>query len=48
VLFAKYNWNEEVKEYEMDRSCSTNGDYDCMYDIGWKVRKKVLTRRIRK
>jgi hypothetical protein len=24
-LFAKYNYNYEVKEYEMDRACNTNG-----------------------
>jgi hypothetical protein len=25
VLFTKYNWNDEVKEDEMGRACSTNG-----------------------
>jgi hypothetical protein len=26
VLFAKYNWNNQVKEDEMGGSCSTNGE----------------------
>jgi hypothetical protein len=25
VLFSKYNYNDQVKEDEMDRACSTNG-----------------------
>jgi hypothetical protein len=25
VLFAQYNWNDQVKEQKMGRACSTNG-----------------------
>jgi hypothetical protein len=31
VLLTKHNWNDEVKEDEMGRECSTNwGDEDCV------------------
>jgi hypothetical protein len=26
VLFAKYNWNDQVRGGEMDRACSTNDE----------------------
>jgi hypothetical protein len=31
VLFSKYNQNDQVKEDEMGRACSTNGgEEECM------------------
>jgi hypothetical protein len=26
VLFAKYNWNNQVKKNEIGKACSTNGE----------------------
>jgi hypothetical protein len=31
--FAKYNWNDQVKEDEMDRACNTNGEKRNAYRI---------------
>jgi hypothetical protein len=43
-LFSKYNYNDQVKEDEMGRACSTNGGEDaCIYDIGGKSRRKETT-----
>jgi hypothetical protein len=25
VLFSKYNWNDQVKDDEMERACTMNG-----------------------
>jgi hypothetical protein len=33
VLFTKYNENDHVKENEMDRECSTNGEKRNLYRI---------------
>jgi hypothetical protein len=33
VLFAKYKWNDHVKEDEMGRACSTNGEMKNAYRI---------------
>jgi hypothetical protein len=41
VLFAKYYWNDHVKEYEMGRACSTLGDER----NGGKARRKETTRK---
>jgi hypothetical protein len=36
----KYNQNDQVKEDEMGRACSTNGgEEECMSDIGGKARR---------
>jgi hypothetical protein len=32
-LFAKYNWNYQVKEDEMGRACRTNGEKTNAYRI---------------
>jgi hypothetical protein len=45
-LFAKYNYNYQVKEDEMDRACSTHGgDEECLEDFGGKAGKKYITRK---
>jgi hypothetical protein len=33
VLFSKYNQNDQVKEDEMGRACSTNGEKRNAYKI---------------
>jgi hypothetical protein len=36
-----YNWNDEVTEDEVGRSCSTIGVEDeCMWNIGGKAKRK--------
>ena len=43
-LFAEYNQNDQVKDYEMRRACSTNGvDEEFIQNIGGKARKKEIT-----
>jgi hypothetical protein len=42
---AKYNQNDEVKEDEIGRENSKNGEEECMQDIGGKARRKETTRR---
>jgi hypothetical protein len=43
VLFAKYNYNDQVKEDEMGRACSMNGGQEeCIQDFGGKARRKDL------
>jgi hypothetical protein len=39
------NYNDQVKEDVMDRACSTNGEEECIYDIGGKARRKETTRK---
>jgi hypothetical protein len=40
-LFAKYNWNYQVKEDEMSRACSTNGgEEECIQEFGGKAGRK--------
>jgi hypothetical protein len=43
-LLPKHNWNDRVKEDTMGRACSTNGDEECIWDIGDKARRKETTR----
>jgi hypothetical protein len=46
VLFGKYNQNDQVKENEMGRTCSTNGgEEECIEDFGRKARMKDTTRK---
>jgi hypothetical protein len=46
VLFAVYNYNDQVKENETDRACSTNGgEEERIEDIGGKARRKETTRK---
>jgi hypothetical protein len=46
-LFAKYNSNDQVKEDEMGRACSANGEEEeCIEDFGGKARRKETTRKI--
>jgi hypothetical protein len=33
ILFAKHNENDQVKEDEMGRACSMNGEKRCAYRI---------------
>jgi hypothetical protein len=41
VFFAKYNKNDEVKEDEIGRACSTNeGEDVSIYNICGKARRK--------
>jgi hypothetical protein len=40
VLFAKYNYNNQVKEDEMGRACSTHGE-----NFIGKARRKEPTRK---
>jgi hypothetical protein len=45
-LFVKYNYNDEVREDEMGRACSTKGrEAERIYDIGEKARSKENTRK---
>jgi hypothetical protein len=40
ILFSKHYLNDQDKEDEMGRACSTNGGEDeCIYDIGVKSRR---------
>jgi hypothetical protein len=43
VLFAKYNYNDQVKENDMGRACSTNGENRNAYML--LVRKVEKTTR---
>jgi hypothetical protein len=46
VLFSKYNQNDQVKEDEMGRACSTNREEaECIQDIGGKARRKETARK---
>jgi hypothetical protein len=46
VLFARYNKNDQVKEYENDRACSMNGrEAKCIYDFCEKARMKKTNRK---
>jgi hypothetical protein len=41
VLFAKYNWNDQVKEDMIGGACSTNGgEEERLHVIGRKARGK--------
>jgi hypothetical protein len=46
VIFAKYNWNDQVEEDEMSRACSTNGAKRnaYMFLVGKQEGKKPLGR----
>jgi hypothetical protein len=42
-----YNWNEQVKEYEMGRASSMYGrEAQCIQEFGGKARRKKTTRKI--
>jgi hypothetical protein len=45
MFFAKYNSNDQVKEDEMDRVCSIQGD-EGICDFGAKSRRKQTTEKI--
>jgi hypothetical protein len=46
AVFAKYNWNVQVKEVEMDRACSTNGgEEECIQGFVGKARRKEITKK---
>jgi hypothetical protein len=38
--FAKYNWNDQGKEDEMDRACSTNGEKEMHVGYWWESQKE--------
>jgi hypothetical protein len=41
LLLAKHNQNDQVKEEEMDRECSTNeGDVECIIIYKWESQNK--------
>jgi hypothetical protein len=41
-----YNYNDQLKGYEAGRACSTHeGEEECVYEFGGKVRGKEITRR---
>jgi hypothetical protein len=45
-LFAKYNYNYQVKEDEMGRACSTiGGEEECIWDFGGNAGRKETTRK---
>jgi hypothetical protein len=46
VLIAKYNWNDQIKEDDMCKECSTNGEKRNTYMLltGKLERKKPLRR----
>jgi hypothetical protein len=44
LLFARCNWNDQVKEDEMDRKCSTSGrEEECLQGVGGNIRWKEAT-----
>jgi hypothetical protein len=46
LLFAKYNWNDQLEDDEMDRAGNTNvEEEECIQDIGGEARKKETTRK---
>jgi hypothetical protein len=47
-LFAKNNWNNQVKEDEIGRACSTNGkEEECMQNIGGKTRREEIAMKLK-
>jgi hypothetical protein len=45
VLFAEYNYNNQVKEEEVGRLCSTHeGEEECIEGLGGKARREEITR----
>jgi hypothetical protein len=42
VIFADYNYNDQVKKYEYGRTCSTYGEKGNIYAIGfwWECQKE--------
>jgi hypothetical protein len=47
VVFARYNYNDEAKETEIDRTCSRNGDKWDACRIWYGSHKEKTTRRSR-
>jgi hypothetical protein len=46
--FAKHNYKDEVKEDEMVRACSTNGEKRNVCRILWEIQKERDRGRIRR
>jgi hypothetical protein len=47
-MLLKYNWNDQIKEDEMDRVCSTHGGgEECIQGFDGKARRKVTRGRSR-
>jgi hypothetical protein len=45
VLFAKYSYNDQIKEDEICRACSMNGgEEEYVYDFGRKGQRKEASR----
>jgi hypothetical protein len=48
MLFAKYNYNDEVKVDEMGRAPSTNvAEEECLLNIAGKARREETSREIK-
>jgi hypothetical protein len=45
MLFAEYSKNDNVKEDEMSRACSTNGDKKTAYRNLWERQREETTRK---
>jgi hypothetical protein len=45
LYFPEYSWNDQVKEDETDRACSTNGDKRNAYRFWWESQKEETTRK---
>jgi hypothetical protein len=47
VLFVKYNWNEQILEDKMGRTCRMHDiEEKCMWGYGEKAKKKQTSRKI--
>jgi hypothetical protein len=45
-LYSSHKQNDQVKEDEMSRECSTNGsEEECIEDTGGEARRKETTRK---
>jgi hypothetical protein len=44
----KYKYNNQIKEDEMGRICSKDGEEECIEDFGGKARRKETSRRPRR
>jgi hypothetical protein len=46
-ILRKYNYNDQIKEDEMGRACTTHGgEQECIQGFGEKARRKETTRKI--
>jgi hypothetical protein len=48
VLLTKHDWKDQVKEDEMGRTCSTNGEKIVHVGYWWESQKKEATRKTKK